>query len=140
MTLSAAEALLALVIVALTSISVLLVVRKSGGNGWKTLAEELMVQRNDAMQLARARGGQLDEVGIPAISSSEIRAMRELAAEIDRKFSLDEMTMLAMDIDIDPDQIPGATGQARALSLVRAADRRNKLQPLIHAIQIERPS
>lgn len=99
-----------------------------------------MVQRNDAMQLARARGGQLDEVGIPAISSSEIRAMRELAAEIDRKFSLDEMTMLAMDIDIDPDQIPGATGQARALSLVRAADRRNKLQPLIHAIQIERPS
>ena len=145
MTFTALEIALVLMVVGLVVTNVLSVFRRNGnGNGeaaaWRQIARDLMADRNRATQLARARGEQLDEVGIPAITQTELKLMADLAEDIADRFDADEMDMLAMQSGIDSDEIKGTTKSAKALALVRRADRLGLLKVLISEIAKERPA
>lgn len=141
---TADEFLPILVVVMLSLISALSLLRRNGnGNGssgeWKDLARQLLNERNYWMQLARARGAQLDEAGIPAVSLVETQLMIELANDIERHFSMSEMDGLAFAIGIKPEDVAGDTAGEHARELVMAAGRRNKLRALIEEMKLERP-
>lgn len=103
------------------------------------MARELMNERDLYRQLAKARGEQLDRVGVQSMTMAEMQLMGALVEDITQRFSRDEIETLAMQIGIDPEEIAGDTATAKARELVRAADRRNVLQVLIDEIAKERP-
>lgn len=136
---TAAEFFPILVVVMLSLISALSLLRRNGSSGeWKELARQLLNERNYWMQLARARGEQLDEAGIPAVSLVETQLMIELARDIEQQFSMSEMDGLAFAIGIKPEAVPGDTASEHARELVMAAGRRDKLRALIEQMKRER--
>lgn len=62
-----------------------------------------------------------------------------LSKEIERLFSMDEMTRLAADAGIPPESYDGDTAPARALELVLYAQRHGTLSTLIAACRKARP-
>ena len=65
---------------------------------------------------------------------------QELARLISENFSLDELKLVCFDIDLDPEQVPGDTKDAKIIGLIGSCKRRGLLAALILSCQRHRPN
>lgn len=64
----------------------------------------------------------------------------KLREAINKHYNLDELRLLAAELSVDWDSIPGQTKQIKLLELVEYLDRRKELGKLISVIKRERPN
>lgn len=74
-----------------------------------------------------------------AASEFETYILVRLALVIEERFSLAELKALAWRMQIDDENLAGATLQEKAISLVQYCDRRRRLAELVALVRDERP-
>lgn len=106
---------------------------------WQQMLRDAIEDRDAWRELALRRGEQLGRMGVTPASRTEVEVLTELAKDIERRFSAEELDTLAFDVGIRPDSLPGETLPERARQLVMALDRRNRLSTLVAEVKRQRP-
>lgn len=128
-------------VIALSLVSMLAISRRngSGSSAWERILSDVREERDMWRDLAIHRGEQLSRVGVTPVTLSEIETLSALARDIEKKFSMSEIDVLAFAIGINPESLQRDTVSELARELVMAANRRNRLEQLIAQMHKERP-
>ena len=141
------EAFPLIAVMALTAISLVVILRKNGhstetsqvAGAYQTLIDDLRRERDQYREAYELMGAQMRTMGIQPASLDAMETLSRLARDIEQQFSMDEMDALAFDVGIKPEHITGDTTESKARNLVMAADRRHKLERLVREVTAQRP-